>query len=166
VVLCSRRRQAPPPGKKKQPAKLSQVPKRKPFQSKDTKPAKPPSKFVPFGARDSRAIETAFQKLSEEEELAESTRYKRASAIELFQDWDPTKLDKAPEKEVKVLVNEDYLFDVDIKRRELAPVYWEGPVYDVRRGTWFFQGKRSLQKGPAATQNSRCKQANWGRSRG
>jgi hypothetical protein len=41
---------------------------------------------------------------------------------------------------VKVPVNEDYLFDVDIERRELAPTYWLGPVYDVRRGTWFFQG--------------------------
>lgn len=41
---------------------------------------------------------------------------------------------------VKVPVNEDYLFDVDIKERELAPAYWLGPVYDTRRGTWFHQG--------------------------
>lgn len=34
-------------------------------------------------------------------------------------------------------VNEDYLFDVDIDARELAPSYWLGPVYDVKRGTWF-----------------------------
>ncbi|KAA8893513.1 DDHD domain-containing protein [Sphaerosporella brunnea] len=122
------------------------VPKRKPFQRHDApKPPKPPAKFVPFGARDSRAIEIAFQKLSEEEEIAESTRYKRASAIELFQDWDASKLDQAPKKEAKVFVNEDYLFDVDIKKRELAPVYWEGPVYDVRRGTWFFQEGSSLR---------------------
>lgn len=66
---------------------------------------------------------------------------------------------------VKVPVNEDFLFDVDIERRELAPVYWNGPVYEgkqayymiptyiptcsnddrvanfvlVRRGSWFFQ---------------------------
>ena len=37
-------------------------------------------------------------------------------------------------------VNEDYLFDVDLDNRELAPAYWLGPVYDVRRGTWFFVG--------------------------
>lgn len=41
---------------------------------------------------------------------------------------------------IEVPVNEDYLFDVDIKKRELAPVYWLGPAYDIRRGTWFFQG--------------------------
>lgn len=41
----------------------------------------------------------------------------------------------------KVPVNEDYLFDVDVERRELAPAYWLGPVYDVRRGTWFFEGR-------------------------
>jgi hypothetical protein len=41
---------------------------------------------------------------------------------------------------VMVPVNEDYLFDVDVEGRELGPVYWPGPVYDVKRGTWFYQG--------------------------
>lgn len=45
----------------------------------------------------------------------------------------------------KIPVNEDYLFDVDIRKRELAPVYWLGPAYDVRRGTWFYQGNFGLQ---------------------
>ena len=40
---------------------------------------------------------------------------------------------------VKVPVNEDFLFDVDIEARELAPTYWLGPIYDVRRGSWFYQ---------------------------
>ncbi|KAI5850613.1 DDHD domain-containing protein [Tricharina praecox] len=124
------------------------VPKRKPFQPQNTPPSKPPSKFVAFCARDSRAIEAAFQKLSEEEELAESTKYKRASAIELFTDASVGTGSfggfgkPSQEKEVKVPVNEDYLFDVDIKRRELGPVYWEGPVYEVKRGTWFYQEGR------------------------
>ena len=39
----------------------------------------------------------------------------------------------------KVPVNEDYLFDVDVENRELAPAYWLGPVYEVRRGIWFYQ---------------------------
>jgi hypothetical protein len=34
-------------------------------------------------------------------------------------------------------VNEDYLFDVEIETRELAPAYWLGPVYEVKRGMWF-----------------------------
>lgn len=38
----------------------------------------------------------------------------------------------------RVPVNEDYLFDVDIRQRELAPAYWLGPVYAVQRGTWFY----------------------------
>ena len=77
-----------------------------------------------------------------------STKYKRASAMDLFvAEGDigsmggPNIPDiKLPEKDYKVLVNEDYLFNVDIKHRDLAPVYWDGPVYDVIRGTWFFQG--------------------------
>ncbi|KAG9293859.1 hypothetical protein G9A89_019197 [Geosiphon pyriformis] len=39
-----------------------------------------------------------------------------------------------------VPVNEDYLFEVDIDDREIYPVYWPGPAYEVRRGTWFYQG--------------------------
>lgn len=42
-------------------------------------------------------------------------------------------------------VNEDFLFDVDIERRELAPVYWLGPIYDVRRGSWFYQEGSNLR---------------------
>lgn len=50
------------------------------------------------------------------------------------------------ERNWKVAVNEDYLFDVDLKTRELAPVYWLGPVYEVLRGTWFYQGRRLLRR--------------------
>lgn len=42
-------------------------------------------------------------------------------------------------------VNEDFLFDVDIEKRELAPVYWLGPIYDVRRGSWFYQEGSNLR---------------------
>ena len=38
---------------------------------------------------------------------------------------------------LRVPVNEDYLFDVDVEKRELMPAYWLGPVYEVRRGSWF-----------------------------
>jgi hypothetical protein len=46
---------------------------------------------------------------------------------------------------VKVPVNEDFLFDVDVERRELAPAYWLGPVYDCRRGTWFTSDGTNLK---------------------
>lgn len=45
----------------------------------------------------------------------------------------------------KVPVNEDFLFDVDVQNRELAPAYWLGPIYDVRRGSWFYQEGSSLR---------------------
>ena len=45
----------------------------------------------------------------------------------------------------KVPVNEDFLFDVDVEKRELAPTYWLGPIYDVRRGSWFYQEGSSLR---------------------
>ena len=46
---------------------------------------------------------------------------------------------------LKVPVNEDYLFDVDVDKRELAPTYWLGPIYEVRRGSWFYQEGSSLR---------------------
>lgn len=45
----------------------------------------------------------------------------------------------------KVPVNEDYLFDVDIRQRELGPAYWLGPVYSVRRATWFYVDGTNLK---------------------
>lgn len=58
---------------------------------------------------------------------------------------------------VKVLVNEDYLFEVDVRARELAPVYWLGNIYEVRRGTWFIQGKSSTSLLSTRLINSRWK---------
>jgi hypothetical protein len=46
---------------------------------------------------------------------------------------------------VMVPVQEDYLFDVDVEERELCPVYWLGPIYEVRRGSWFFQEGSTLR---------------------
>lgn len=104
-------------------------PKRKPMLSdytkQDTKPLPLPKKFVPFSGKDSQTIETAFQKISKTE-------------VELEQAQDKRPTYKVQGNPVKVPVNEDYLFDVDIEKRELSPAYWEGPVYEVRRGTWFF----------------------------
>lgn len=34
-------------------------------------------------------------------------------------------------------VNEDHLFEVNLRKRELRPIYWEGATYEVRRGLWF-----------------------------
>ncbi|KAJ3014793.1 UNVERIFIED_CONTAM: hypothetical protein HDU68_000127 [Siphonaria sp. JEL0065] len=36
-----------------------------------------------------------------------------------------------------VLVNEDLLFEVDVAKKEVYPVYWYGPTFHVQRGTWF-----------------------------
>ena len=45
----------------------------------------------------------------------------------------------------KVSVNEDFLFDFDVEARELAPAYRLGPIYDFRRGTWFYQEGSTLR---------------------
>lgn len=108
------------------------IPKRKPkLQSlgegkEIEKPKAVPRKYVPFTARDSQALETAFQNLAEKE--AATGRFDTAQTSETKK-----------QSSTRVPVNEDYLFDVDLEERELLPAYWLGPVYNVRRGTWFFQ---------------------------
>ncbi|AET40333.1 putative carboxylic ester hydrolase Ecym_5596 [Eremothecium cymbalariae DBVPG len=41
------------------------------------------------------------------------------------------------EYSLPISVNEDYLFEVSLNTRQLMPSYWEGPIYEVRRGEWF-----------------------------
>jgi hypothetical protein len=117
---------------------MLQVPKRKaPSTAADTTPDKPPplpKKYVPFSIGDSSEIETAFQQLSDSEERVKE----RLLKVDDSGDIGDTKLKSY--SPAKVPVNEDYLFDVDVESRELAPAYWLGPAYDVRRGTWFYQG--------------------------
>lgn len=36
-----------------------------------------------------------------------------------------------------VPVLEDLLYHVHLNNRELMPIYWDGPVLEVRRGIWF-----------------------------
>jgi hypothetical protein len=129
-----------------------QVPKRKPKLLKevrsDSKPLPLPKKFVSFSVNDSRTIETAYQKLVEEEEDGETVQSNEvespAASAGATSRRESRSINKTGQPEqrggrVKVPVNEDYLFEVDIERRELAPVYWLGPIYEVRRGSWFYQ---------------------------
>lgn len=140
-----------------------QVPKRKPdllssgiskSAAKDSnKPPPPPKKFAAFQASDSRAIEAAYQRLLEgqEERYANpSSKTRPTGSTSGNGDTDKSRGAVGREEEgttipTRVAVNEDFLFDVDIFERELAPVYWHGPVYEVRRGTWFYQEGSSLR---------------------
>lgn len=88
------------------------VPLRKP-ERYNYKMERPPSKFTKFSEYDDVRLERAYRK---HKPSLSSTEVATTS---------------------KVLVNEDGLFLVDLNSMELAPVYWEGPVYEVRRGLWF-----------------------------
>lgn len=124
------------------------VPKRRPNpagekKEEDKKPIAP-KKYAAFSKTDSKAIETAFQKLGDEEDAAEAGRKELSEGVNTKEQKAHDKpsvslKDNQTSQPVKVPVNEDYLFDVDVEQRELGPAYWLGPVYDVRRGTWFYQ---------------------------
>ena len=107
-------------------------PKRKPSlleqKKAEQKPLPSPKKFIPFPGRDSQSIETNFQKLSDIEEAHQQNEPKPKETV----------VSKVP-------VNEDFLFNVDVEQRELSPTYWIGPVYEVRRGTWFVQDGSNLK---------------------
>ncbi|KAJ4310154.1 hypothetical protein N0V94_008579 [Neodidymelliopsis sp. IMI 364377] len=121
------------------------LPKRKPLSEHAITPDKPlpkPKKWIPFSKGDSRAIETAFQKTADEAEAAEQRK-------DLLSPVTPSQPSHEPVATTKVSVNEDYLFDVEIETRELAPSYWLGPVYDVKRGTWFTPSGEPVDEGLA-----------------
>jgi hypothetical protein len=117
---------------------MDQVPKMKPvlrggqptFEIVD----RPPKKFIPFSPSDSRLIETAFNRWSELDQAAERERHHQG----LDGHSGASKGRDQHERDISIVpVNEDFLFDVDILERELRPAYWNGPVYEVRRGLWF-----------------------------
>ncbi|KAI5923119.1 DDHD domain-containing protein [Camillea tinctor] len=136
------------------------VPKRKPNflkTKRETEAPKPPApkKFVAFSQDDSRSIETAYQKLLEDLEnergkgsintkIRSSSQRRRAVSSEGAPDANNSR-PGSKHGGLRVPVNEDFLFDVDIEERELSPVYWLGPIYEVRRGTWFYQEGSTLR---------------------
>ena len=74
--------------------------------------------WKPFSAKECSEIEAAYNKL-------------------LY--WEQT---NAPFNEDgdafwKVLCCDDNLFEVDVRTKEIYPVYWEGPTFEIRRSTWF-----------------------------
>lgn len=73
-----------------------------------------PTKFVEFSKGDSARLETSYSKF-------------RTSGKPLYTG-----------------VSEDKLLQVNHDTLELEPVYWEGPIYEVRRGIWFDHNKLPL----------------------
>ncbi|KAI7898419.1 uncharacterized protein BX663DRAFT_262258 [Cokeromyces recurvatus] len=80
-------------------------------EKKPPKPRTPSKKWILFSKRDNLALERAYK----------------------------NELDKMNNNNTIVPVNEDYLFQVNLLKREISPIYWEGPVFEVRRATWFMQ---------------------------
>lgn len=68
---------------------------------------KDPEKFLAFAPYDLERLENAFQSF---------TKHGEPAFVE---------------------VNEDRLFQVDLEKFRILPVYWEGPVFEVRRAIWF-----------------------------
>ncbi len=138
-----------------------QIPKRKPKLLKgneeNAKPPGVPKKFVTFSLHDSRSIESAYQKLADEyddpnrdvrqkgEDDTSGSQSPSSSGKQPNTSIDEAGQDTHAGGKVKVPVQEDFLFDVDIEQRELSPVYWLGPIYEVRRGSWFYQEGSTLR---------------------
>ncbi|KAI1109017.1 DDHD domain-containing protein [Nemania sp. NC0429] len=139
------------------------IPKSKPQflrikkQQENAKPAVP-KKFAAFSKVDSRSLENAYQNLLEEIEdgrgkpaanqhtrTRSNSHRSRAASTEEEQSIGLDRHTSSIPSGLRVPVNEDFLFDVNIEQRELIPAYWLGPIYEVRRGTWFYQEGSSLR---------------------
>ncbi|KAJ3009489.1 hypothetical protein HKX48_007915 [Thoreauomyces humboldtii] len=86
---------------------------------------KVPATWKTFSGRDSANLEAAYQQVTAHRKHVEALQ-NSASAHRL-----------GPVS-TKVAVNEDQLFEADVEKLETYPVYWQGPTYDIRRGTWFY----------------------------
>ncbi|KAG0301031.1 hypothetical protein BGZ98_008680, partial [Dissophora globulifera] len=120
-------------------------------------PRKPPITWVPFSIRDSNALERAYQ-------LTQPIREDKKQPLDssmVPEDVTDSSSQQTPHSPRKaglhmlnfnglaaslpapstssVLVNEDHLFEVNIHKMEIKPVYWVGPTYEVRRAVWFLQ---------------------------
>ncbi|CDK24862.1 unnamed protein product [Kuraishia capsulata CBS 1993] len=71
-----------------------------------------PKEFLPFAKFDSQNLEKTYQKLIEGDDVSE---------------------------ELLVQVNEDNLFECDLREFVMRPTYWSGAVYEIRRGLWFHE---------------------------
>ena len=120
-------------------------PKRRPHPSGrvEEKELPAPKRYAAFSLGDSKAIEAGFRKLVEEGDGKDGEHHLGDIGLNREEGQEKRSSiaanDNSKPGRIKVPVNEDYLFDVDVERRELGPSYWPGPVYDVRRGTWFYQ---------------------------
>ncbi|CCH63071.1 hypothetical protein TBLA_0J00730 [Henningerozyma blattae CBS 6284] len=106
------------------------IPKRSPYDDSIKQvdlSKKNPKTFLRFSEADSQKLEREFKK-------------------SLQNPIDDPKLKSNP-KQPLISVNEDLLFHVDIKKMELQPTYWKGPIYEVRRGVWFDSSNRPLSMG-------------------
>merc|ERR1712093_501409 len=118
----------------------SSTPKPKPKLLKgneeNAKPPGVPKKFVTFSLHDSRSIESAYQKLADEyddpnrdvrqkgEDDTSGSQSPSSSGKQPNTSIDEAGQDTHAGGKVKVPIQEDFLFDVDIEQRELSPVYW------------------------------------------
>ena len=91
---------------------------------------KPAKKFKPFNKQDSANLEKAYQDYISHMQKVEL----RKGVLITNNSFDS-------QSQYTVQVNEDRLFQVDVHKWELEPVYWEGAVYEVRRGAWFTPDK-------------------------
>ncbi|KAI6246077.1 putative phospholipase, mitochondrial [Erysiphe necator] len=134
------------------------VPKRKPklLSNKpqlESKSAPVPKKFDAFSEHDSRSIEIAYQQLVEEyydSKRQQSNLNANSQSSVIGREKSNTNLNDAGSDDnsggrFRIPVQEDFLFDVDVEKREISPVYWLGPIYEVRRGSWFYQEGTSLR---------------------
>ncbi|KAJ3157363.1 hypothetical protein HDU89_002777 [Geranomyces variabilis] len=97
---------------------------------------KVPATWKTFSARDSANLEAAYQLTKTRNGGSLNSSTDNVSDAAAHHNTSTRSLKGLPSS--KVPVNEDQLFEADVERLETYPVYWHGPTYDIRRGTWFY----------------------------
>lgn len=108
---------------------------------------KKPSQWIPFSKRDSAYLEYTFQMFHNHRLLSNpdsKLNLKTTNILNIFETRrlpfdEKDALDK--EFSPKVTVEQDFLYEADIEKMEISPIYWQGDTFEIRRGTWFIYNK-------------------------
>lgn len=66
---------------------------------------------------------------------------------------DPSEPSNSPSRVTKVPVLEDNLFEVDLEKWQLYPVFWKGVALKVVRATWFYSSKTDGSYAPIKSES-------------
>lgn len=92
--------------------------------------SKTPTQWAPFSIEESNELEEAYQRWCKG-----NSKKSKSLTIPFASEWKASS--QSEENLFKIVIGEHFLFEVDIEKRLMYPIYWDGPALAVTRSIWF-----------------------------